>query len=67
MAPAPAVDFGELLKDVPPGAWVALSNDETHVVAYAADMRDAIKAANEAGEQEPIFLRVPLSASALFL
>jgi hypothetical protein len=30
-------------------------------------MRDAIKAASQAGEQEPIVLRVPLSTSALFL
>ena len=67
MAPAPGVDFGEILKDVPPGAWVALSSDQKLVVAFAADMRDAIKAASQAGEQEPIVLRVPLSTSALFL
>jgi hypothetical protein len=30
-------------------------------------MRDAIKAANEAGEQAPIVLRVPLSPSAFLL
>jgi hypothetical protein len=64
---APGFNFGELLKDVPPGDWVAPSNDQTHVVAYAAEIRDAIKAANEAGEQEPIVLRAPLCPSALFL
>jgi hypothetical protein len=65
---APAVyDFGELLQGVPPGAWVAISGDEKRVVAYAAEMRDAIKAANEAGEQAPIVLRVPLSPSAFLL
>src|ERR1039457_1927900 len=41
---APAVyDFSELLQGVPPGAWVAISNDEKRVVAYAAEMRDAVK------------------------
>lgn len=63
---APAVyDFGELLKDLPPGAWVAISHDEQRVVAYAAEMRDAVKKANEAGEQDPIVSRVPLSPCAL--
>jgi hypothetical protein len=38
MAP-PVADFGELLKDVPPGAWVAISQDEQRVVTYAAEMR----------------------------
>ena len=65
---APAVyDFSVLLEGVPPGAWVAISNDEKRVVAYAAEMRDAIKAANEAGEQAPIILRVPLSPCAFLL
>jgi len=33
-------DFATLLKNIPPGAWVAISDDEQRVVAYAADMRD---------------------------
>jgi hypothetical protein len=65
---APAVyDFSELLQGVPPGAWVAISNDEKRIVAYAAEMRDAVKAANDAGEQAPIILRVPLSPGAFLL
>lgn len=65
---APAIyDFGELLKDIPPGAWVAISHDEKRVVAYAAEMRDAIKAANDKGERDPVILRVPLSQGAFLL
>jgi hypothetical protein len=65
---APAVyDFGELLKDVPPGAWVAISQDEQRVVAYAAEMRDALSKAKELGEEYPIIFRVPQSAVAFVL
>jgi hypothetical protein len=65
---APAVyDFGKLLEGIPAGAWVAISSDEKRVVAYAAEMRDAVQKANEAGEQNPIVLRVPLSPCAFLL
>jgi hypothetical protein len=46
---------------------VALSSDEKRVVAYAAEMRDAIKEANDKGEQNPVILRVPISPAALCL
>jgi hypothetical protein len=58
MAP-PVTDLGELLKDVPPGAWVAISQDEQRVVAYAAEMRDALSQAKELGEECAIVFRVP--------
>jgi hypothetical protein len=70
MAP-PVKDFGELLKDVPPGAWVAISRDEQRVVAYAAEMRDALSKAKELGKSTrsssgcPNRL-FPLSCSALY-
>jgi hypothetical protein len=58
MAP-PVTDLGEILKDVPPGAWVAISQDEQRVVAYAAELRDALSKAKELGEECPIAFRVP--------
>lgn len=65
---APAVsDFGRLLAGVPPGAWVALSHEEDRVVAFAAEMKEAIRKAHEAGEPNPIVLRVPHVATALAL
>ena len=61
MAP-PATDFGQLLKNVPPGAWVAISQDEQR-----AEMRDALAKAKELGEEHPIIFRVPQSPAAFVL
>jgi len=52
-------DISKLLADVPKGAWVALSKDERTVVAYAAELQDAIRMAKEAGESDPVVIRVP--------
>jgi uncharacterized protein DUF5678 len=54
-----AQDVSKLLVDIPKGAWVALSSDQQRVVAYAAELQDAIEKAKESGESEPIVLRVP--------
>jgi hypothetical protein len=66
MAP-PVTDLGALLKDVPPGACVAISQDEQRVVAYAAEMRDALSKAKELGEEYPIIFRAPQPNTALVL
>ena len=66
MATAPK-DFGQLLAGIPAGAWVAISHDEQRVVAYAAELREAISKAKELGEEDPIILRIPQSAGALVL
>ncbi len=63
-----AKDVSKLLADVPKGAWVALSKGEDKVVAYAAELQDAIQKAQEAGENNPIVIRVPETAdTTLFL
>jgi hypothetical protein len=54
-----AKDISRLLKDVPKGAWVALSNDEERVVAYAAELEEALNKARDAGESDPVVTRVP--------
>ena len=65
---SPAIkDFTKLLSNVPAGAWVAISSDESHVVAYDSDIQAVIKKANEAGEQEPIVVRVPEQSAALIV
>jgi hypothetical protein len=62
---APIVrDFGKLLEGIPPGAWVAISHKEDRVLAYAAEMRDVIRIAQEKGEDNPIITRVPQSPAA---
>ena len=63
MAPM-AMDFGKLLEGIPPGAWVAISQTEDHVLAYAAEMKDAVRKARELGEPHPIIVRVPQSPAA---
>jgi hypothetical protein len=57
-------DFGKLFDGVPPGAWVAIAQDESRVVAYAAEMKEALRKAQELGEQSPIIARVPQSPAA---
>jgi hypothetical protein len=54
-----AKDISKLLIDIPKGAWVALSRDQDKVLAYAAELQDAIQKAKEAGENDPIVTRVP--------
>ena len=60
---APAKDVSKLLVGIPKGAWVALSRDEEHVIAYAAELMDVLKESREAGEKDPIILRIPESDS----
>jgi hypothetical protein len=54
-----AKDISRLLKDVPKGAWVALSNDEERVVAHAPELEEALNKARDAGESDPVVTRVP--------
>ena len=54
-------DISKLLAGVPKGAWVALSKDEERVIAYAAELQEALQKAKEAGENDPIVTRVPES------
>lgn len=68
MAPAASMkDFSKLLAQVPSGAWVAISQDGSRIVAYGPEMRDVIKQARESGENDPIVTRVPQSNMALIL
>jgi hypothetical protein len=68
MAPAASMkSFSELLAQVPSGAWVAISQDGTRVVAFGAEMRDVIEKARESGETDPIITRAPQSHMALIL
>ncbi len=67
MMAALAFDFGALLKDIPRGAWVAISGDQTRVVTFGADMREVLDDAHKKGELDPIILRIPEAQSALML
>jgi hypothetical protein len=63
----PVKDISRLLVNVPKGAWVALSKDEERIVAYAAELQEAIQKAKDAGENDPVVIRVPESDVATLL
>jgi hypothetical protein len=52
-------DISKLLASVPKGAWVALSKDEERIIAYAAELQEALDKAKQAGETDPVVIRVP--------
>lgn len=53
-------DLTLVLKDAPPGEWIALSLDESRVVGHGETIEDAVKSATKAGEHQPILIRMPL-------
>jgi hypothetical protein len=59
-------DLSDLLKGVPPGAWVAISEKNNTVVAYGPDAQEVLRDAKERGEEHPLILRVPDQAAAMF-
>ena len=61
------IDYSALLKGLPPGAWVAISEEKNEVIAYAADLQTVIEKAEQAGELDPLITRVPEQSSVLFL
>jgi Family of unknown function (DUF5678) len=59
-------DISSLLKDIPPGAWVAISEKEEAVLAYGPDPQEVFRKALEHGEREPLITRVPERAEMMF-
>lgn len=62
-----SLDFSELLKGLPEGAWVAISERDNKVMAYSADLQTTLNQAKERGENDPSIVRVPERANMLFL
>ncbi len=58
-------DLAFILKDVPPGSWVALSHDRTHVVGVGISMRGAAYQAQLHGEEDPVLIRMPWGDEAI--
>ena len=65
-APVTPIDLTQVLKDAPAGQWIALSKDESRIVATGDTVEEAIRAARENGEESPILMKVP-PVSALIL
>lgn len=53
-------DLSLVLKDAPPGEWIALSFDESRIVGHGETIEEAVKGAKEAGEDRHILIRMPL-------
>jgi hypothetical protein len=49
----------EALRAAPPNSWVALSEDETKVVAVGATYDEAVKNSEKAGVSDPILIKTP--------
>ena len=47
------------LQEAKPGTWLAFSEDESRVVAQEESYDEVVKAAEDAGEKEPVITRVP--------
>jgi hypothetical protein len=62
-----ALNLSELLKGIPAGAWVAISERTASVLAYAADVQTVVELAHAKGEHNPLVVRVPDQVSTLFL
>lgn len=53
------IDLTTVLKDAPVGDWIALSHGQDRIVATAKTLDEAIKAAKEQGEENPVVLKIP--------
>lgn len=49
----------EALQSAPPNSWVALSEDETKVVAIGSSYLEVVKKSESAGVSDPVILRTP--------
>jgi hypothetical protein len=49
----------EALKSAPLDSWVALSEDETRVVAVGATYDEAVKKSESVGVHDPVLIKTP--------
>lgn len=64
--PATVADILDLLKDIPPGAWVAISERQHKTLAYGVDAQAVFNEALQKGEKLPLMVRVPDQNLAMF-
>jgi hypothetical protein len=64
---ASTLELSEILKGVPEGAWVAISEQPRRVIAYSPDIQTVLESAKRNGEDEPLIVRVPEQSGMLFL
>jgi hypothetical protein len=61
-----AIDMTEVFQDAPVGEWLALSPAMDRILASAPNLDDALNAAKELGESNPVMTKAP-SMSLLIL
>ena len=49
----------ELLRSAPLDSWVALSDDETKIVATGATYEEVVKNSDSAGVSDPVLIKTP--------
>ena len=59
-------DLTGLLKGIPSGAWVAISEAQNKVVAFGLDAQAVFRSAQEQGVEHPLLTRVPDQAVSMF-
>jgi hypothetical protein len=64
---ATVADLSDLLKGIPAGAWVAISEKQNKALAYGADAQAVHQEALLKGEKLPLMVRVPDQNLAMFL
>ena len=52
-------DVFELVKDIPPGTWVAISEEQMRVLASGSDALTVIDEARHKSKEVPLIMRVP--------
>ncbi len=52
-------EYAHMLAETPPNQWVALSEDESRIVATGRTMEEAVSAAAANGVEEPILIKNP--------
>jgi len=60
------VDLAGLLKGIPSGAWVAISERQHKVMAFGIDAQTVLSIARSGGEEHPLIVRVPEQSVAMF-
>jgi hypothetical protein len=49
----------ELLRSAPLDSWIALSEDETRIVAHGATYEEVVKKSEHAGVSDPLLIKTP--------
>jgi hypothetical protein len=49
----------ELLRSAPPDSWIALSEDETEIVAVGSTYEEVVKNSEKKGCTDPLLIKTP--------